>query len=170
MVALLGAASIPLYLHAQTAVGLWFGALLMGSCGSGIWGMAPAYVSERFPTSARGVGPGFTYHAGAAIGAVMPVVLGTLPFQSEGSGHRVKQVRLIRDADDVGGLRALSGDPDLRAGVILRLSVGPRGVVDGHQRPVALLSAACSACLAGRAARCLALEQSDWYAHGPQSR
>jgi MFS transporter, SHS family, lactate transporter len=78
MAALLGVASIPLYLHAQTAIGLWFGALLMGSCGSGIWGMAPAYVSERFPTSARGVGPGFTYHAGAAIGAVMPVVLGTL--------------------------------------------------------------------------------------------
>ena len=78
MAALLGVASIPLYLHAQTATGLWFGALLMGSCGSGIWGMAPAYVSERFPTSARGVGPGFTYHAGAAIGAVMPVVLGAL--------------------------------------------------------------------------------------------
>jgi MFS transporter, SHS family, lactate transporter len=57
---------------------LWIGALMMGAFGMGIWGMAPAYVSERFPTSARGVGPGFTYHAGAAIGAVMPVVLGIM--------------------------------------------------------------------------------------------
>jgi MFS transporter, SHS family, lactate transporter len=75
---ILGMASLPLYLHAQTAITLWIGALMMGAFGMGIWGMAPAYVSERFPTSARGVGPGFTYHAGAAIGAVMPVVLGIM--------------------------------------------------------------------------------------------
>jgi SHS family lactate transporter-like MFS transporter len=75
---ILGMASLPLYLHAQTATTLWIGALMMGTFGMGIWGMAPAYVSERFPTSARGVGPGFTYHAGAAIGAVMPVVLGIM--------------------------------------------------------------------------------------------
>ncbi len=75
---ILGMASLPLYLHAQTATTLWIGALMMGAFGMGIWGMAPAYVSERFPTSARGVGPGFTYHAGAAIGAVMPVVLGIM--------------------------------------------------------------------------------------------
>ena len=74
--ALLGLASIPLYVHAHSPGTLWLGALLMGTCGSGIWGVAPAYVNERFPTAVRGVGPGFTYHAGAAIGAVMPVVLG----------------------------------------------------------------------------------------------
>ena len=44
----------------------------------GIWGMAPAYTTERFPTSVRGVGPGFCYHAAAAIGALMPAVLGWL--------------------------------------------------------------------------------------------
>jgi len=33
---------------------------------------------ERYPTSARGVGPGFCYHAGAAIGATMPTLLGFL--------------------------------------------------------------------------------------------
>jgi SHS family lactate transporter-like MFS transporter len=74
----LGMASLPLYLHAQTASTLWLGALMMGVFGMGIWGMAPAYVSERFPTSARGVGPGFTYHAGAAIGALMPLALGMM--------------------------------------------------------------------------------------------
>jgi hypothetical protein len=50
----------------------------MGGFGMGIWGMAPAYVTERYPTSARGVGPGFCYHAGAAIGATMPWLLGRI--------------------------------------------------------------------------------------------
>jgi SHS family lactate transporter-like MFS transporter len=73
-----GMASLPLYLHAETSLGLGLGALMMGVFGMGIWGMAPAYTNERFPTAVRGVGPGFCYHAGAAIGAVMPWVLGKL--------------------------------------------------------------------------------------------
>jgi MFS family permease len=77
----LGIASLPLYLHAHTSVSLWFGALMMGAFGMGIWGMAPAYTLERFPTSVRGVGPGFCYHAGAALGALMPWVLGLLQDQ-----------------------------------------------------------------------------------------
>jgi SHS family lactate transporter-like MFS transporter len=72
----LGLASLPLYLHATTAVTLWIGALTMGMFGMGIWGMAPAYTNERFPTAVRGVGAGFCYHAAAAIGAFMPWVLG----------------------------------------------------------------------------------------------
>ena len=55
---------------------------MMGAFGMGIWGMAPAYTLERFPTSVRGVGPGFCYHAGAALGALMPWVLGL--FQDQG--------------------------------------------------------------------------------------
>jgi SHS family lactate transporter-like MFS transporter len=73
-----GMAALPLYLHATTSLWLGVGALLMGSFGMGIWGMAPAYTTERFPTAVRGVGPGFCYHAGAAIGAVLPTVLGRL--------------------------------------------------------------------------------------------
>jgi hypothetical protein len=57
-------------------VTLWIGALTMGLFGMGIWGMAPAYTNERFPTAVRGVGAGFCYHAAAAIGAFMPWVLG----------------------------------------------------------------------------------------------
>jgi SHS family lactate transporter-like MFS transporter len=76
--ALLGVASIPLYLHAGNPVTLAFGALTMGAFGSGIWGMAPAYVAERFPTAVRGVGPGFAYHAAAGIGAVMPPLIGSM--------------------------------------------------------------------------------------------
>jgi SHS family lactate transporter-like MFS transporter len=73
-----GMASLPLYLHPTNSLALGVGALLMGLFGMGIWGMAPAYTNERFPTAVRGVGPGFCYHAGAAIGAVMPWFLGKM--------------------------------------------------------------------------------------------
>jgi SHS family lactate transporter-like MFS transporter len=73
-----GMSSLPLYLHATDSLSLGLGAFLMGAFGMGVWGMAPAYTSERFPTAVRGVGPGFCYHAGAAIGAVMPWVLGKM--------------------------------------------------------------------------------------------
>jgi len=75
---ILGMASLPLYLHASDPLMLGLGALMMGAFGMGVWGMAPAYTTERYPTSVRGVGPGFCYHAGAAIGAAMPLVLGEL--------------------------------------------------------------------------------------------
>ena len=71
-------AALPLYLHGSNPLLLGLGALLMGAFGMGVWGMAPAYTTERYPTSVRGVGPGFCYHAGAAIGALMPTVLGWL--------------------------------------------------------------------------------------------
>jgi MFS transporter, SHS family, lactate transporter len=74
--ALLGVASIPLYLYVSQTPLLVLGAFMMGAFGCGIWGMAPAYVTERYPTEARGVGPGFCYHAAAAIGAVMPILIG----------------------------------------------------------------------------------------------
>jgi MFS family permease len=74
----LGLASLPLYLHAPSSFLLWIGALTMGLFGMGIWGMAPAYNNERFPTAVRGVGAGFCYHAGAAIGAFMPTIVGAL--------------------------------------------------------------------------------------------
>jgi SHS family lactate transporter-like MFS transporter len=74
----LGLASLPFYLHGTTPLTLGLGALMMGAFGMGIWGMAPAYTNERFPTAVRGVGAGFCYHAAAAIGALMPWVLGEL--------------------------------------------------------------------------------------------
>jgi SHS family lactate transporter-like MFS transporter len=74
--AVLGVASIPFYLYSSSPAVLGLGAVMMGAFGCGIWGMAPAYVTERYPTEARGVGPGFCYHAAAAIGAVMPLLIG----------------------------------------------------------------------------------------------
>ena len=76
--AIIGVAYIPLYLHATYSVALCVGARTMGAFGCGIRGMASAYVTERFPTEARGVGPGFSYHAAAAVGSVMPVLISAM--------------------------------------------------------------------------------------------
>ncbi len=76
--ALIGVASVSLFLAGGQSALLWLGALLMGATGAGIWGMAPAYLTERFPTSVRGVGPGLSYHVGAAIGSLTPLMLGQL--------------------------------------------------------------------------------------------
>ena len=69
---------VPLYLFAGHPVLLGLGALLIGFFGAGMWGIAPTYLSERFPTAARGVGAGFSYHAGAALGSATPAVVGLL--------------------------------------------------------------------------------------------
>jgi SHS family lactate transporter-like MFS transporter len=78
LAALLGVASVPLFTLAVSPLQLWLGAVMMGVCGIGIWGMAPTYLTERFPTIVRGVGPGLAYHAGAAIGSVTPTIIGVL--------------------------------------------------------------------------------------------
>jgi SHS family lactate transporter-like MFS transporter len=75
---ILGPASLPFFLYGGSTDTLVIGAFTMGFFGMGVWGMAPAYTVERFPTGVRGVGPGFTYHAGAAIGALMPWLLGEM--------------------------------------------------------------------------------------------
>ena len=57
---------------------LLLGAALMGVFGTGAFGVVPTYLSERFPTSARGLGAGFSYQAGAAIAAIGPTLIGSL--------------------------------------------------------------------------------------------
>jgi SHS family lactate transporter-like MFS transporter len=78
LAALTGLASVPLYLTTSSTLLLLVGAAMMGATGGGIWGMAPAYLTERFPTAVRGVGPGLSYHVGAAVGSVTPLVLGQM--------------------------------------------------------------------------------------------
>jgi MFS transporter, SHS family, lactate transporter len=75
---LLAAAALPLYLYAREPWLMAAGALLMGMFANGLWGIAPAYAAERFPTAVRGIGPGFCYHCGAAVGALMPWLVGRL--------------------------------------------------------------------------------------------
>ncbi len=76
--ALIGVAVLPAYLGSTSALVLGIGAVVMGASGGGIWGMAPPYLTERFPTEVRGVGPGLSYHVGAALGSATPFVLGRL--------------------------------------------------------------------------------------------
>ena len=78
LAALIGVVSAPIFLTTSSSSLLLVGALMMGATGGGIWGMAPAYLTERFPTAVRGVGPGLSYHLGAAIGSATPLVLGQL--------------------------------------------------------------------------------------------
>ena len=76
--ALIGVAVLPAYLGSTDPLVLVIGAIVMGACGGGVWGMAPSYLTERFPTEVRGVGPGLSYHLGAALGSATPFVLGRL--------------------------------------------------------------------------------------------
>jgi MFS transporter, SHS family, lactate transporter len=75
---LIGVLVIPIYVGPHSPIALVLGALLMGACGMGIFGVVPSYLTERFPTAARSVGPGFAYHAGAALGSVTPALIGGL--------------------------------------------------------------------------------------------
>jgi SHS family lactate transporter-like MFS transporter len=76
--ALLGVAGVPLFTLSTDPAVMWLGAVVVGWCGIGIWGMAPTYLTERFPTAVRAVGPGFTYHVGAALGSMTPTVIGVM--------------------------------------------------------------------------------------------
>lgn len=74
----LGLASAPLFLFSASPPGLLAGAWLIGFMASGAWGIVPGYLSERFPTDARGVGTGFSYHVGVGIGVLGPYLIGAL--------------------------------------------------------------------------------------------
>jgi MFS transporter, SHS family, lactate transporter len=76
--ALIGILSIPLYLMTTQPLYIFVGALFMGFGGAGMWGVVPSYLTERFPTAARGVGSGFAYHIGAAFGSFTPTMIGAL--------------------------------------------------------------------------------------------
>jgi len=69
---------IPLFLAVSQPAIAVAAAFLMGLGGAGMWGIIPTYLTERFPTSARGVGPGFAYHAGAGLGAITPTLIGNM--------------------------------------------------------------------------------------------
>lgn len=73
-----GTISAPVYLFSAGSGGLLLGAWLIGFFASGAWGIVPGYLSERFPTEARGVGIGFSYHVGVGIGAFAPYLIGVL--------------------------------------------------------------------------------------------
>ena len=75
---IIGVLCTPLFLWAEDPNVLWLGAFLVGFGCAGAWGIVPGYLSERFPTEARAVGTGFTYHVGAGLGAFTPTLIGSL--------------------------------------------------------------------------------------------
>ena len=81
-----GVICVPIFVGVHSSSLLLTGALVMGVCGVGVWGMAPSYLTERFPTAARAVGPGFAYHAGAFVGSLTPTLIGTLQDRGVGLG------------------------------------------------------------------------------------
>jgi MFS transporter, SHS family, lactate transporter len=89
----LGIASAPLYVFGWSTVGLLAGAWLIGFMASGAWGIVPGYLSERFPTEARGVGTGFSYHVGVGIGSLGPYLIGAM--QDGGLDLRAAMLRCI---------------------------------------------------------------------------
>jgi SHS family lactate transporter-like MFS transporter len=78
LAALIGVLVIPIFVASHLPMTLLLGGFITGSCAIGIFGVAPAYLSERFPTAARAVGPGFAWHAGAAVGSLTPTFIGVL--------------------------------------------------------------------------------------------
>ena len=89
----LGLCSAPLFLFSSSSWALMLGAWLIGFFASGAWGIVPGYLSERFPTEARGVGTGFSYHVGVGMGAYTPYLIGAL--QDGGSDLRTAMLWCI---------------------------------------------------------------------------
>jgi SHS family lactate transporter-like MFS transporter len=76
--AALGVIVSPLYLMSANTSVLLTGAVLVGFGAHGMWGAFPSYITERFPSEARGAGAGFCYHAGALVGSFASYVIGHL--------------------------------------------------------------------------------------------
>jgi SHS family lactate transporter-like MFS transporter len=81
--ALAGILVVPLYSMSTDFTLVMIGGMLMGFFAVGFWGVIPAYLAERFPTSVRGVGPGASFSVGAGIGSFGPT-LQTLLVQNGG--------------------------------------------------------------------------------------
>jgi SHS family lactate transporter-like MFS transporter len=76
LAALAGIIVCPMYVLAENSVVLLAGAFLVGFGAHGMWGAFPSYLTERFPSSVRGAGAGFCYHAGALVGSFTSFAIG----------------------------------------------------------------------------------------------
>jgi MFS transporter, SHS family, lactate transporter len=81
--ALAGAVLMPMYCLSSDYNIVMIGGFLEGFFAVGFWGVIPAYLAERFPTSVRGVGPGASFSVGAAVGSFGPM-LQTMLVQNAG--------------------------------------------------------------------------------------
>ncbi len=69
---------LPVFVIASQQVSLLSGGFAMGFAVGGVIGVAPVYIANRFPAEIRGWAGGLVYHSAAAVGAVAPLLIGTL--------------------------------------------------------------------------------------------
>lgn len=73
--ALMGAVIAPLYLTTTNYSMIVLGFAIQGWFAGAIYGLQPAYLTERFPTEVRGTASAFCYHFGAILGGIVPPLL-----------------------------------------------------------------------------------------------
>ena len=70
--AIIGCLIAPMYLNTTDLTLITIGFALQGAFAGAIYGLQPAYLTERFPTEVRGTASAFTYHFGTILGGLVP--------------------------------------------------------------------------------------------------
>jgi MFS family permease len=70
--AIIGCFIAPLYLNTTDLTWITIGFALQGAFAGAIYGLQPAYLTERFPTEVRGTASAFCYHFGTILGGLVP--------------------------------------------------------------------------------------------------
>lgn len=70
--AIIGCLIAPLYLNTTDLFWITVGFTLQGAFAGAIYGLQPAYLTERFPTEVRGTASAFCYHFGTILGGLVP--------------------------------------------------------------------------------------------------
>jgi MFS family permease len=70
--AIIGCLIAPLYLNTTDLFWITIGFTLQGAFAGAIYGLQPAYLTERFPTKVRGTASAFCYHFGTILGGLVP--------------------------------------------------------------------------------------------------
>jgi SHS family lactate transporter-like MFS transporter len=70
--AIIGCLIAPLYLNTTDLFWITIGFTLQGAFAGAIYGLQPAYLTERFPTEVRGTASAFCYHFGTILGGLVP--------------------------------------------------------------------------------------------------
>jgi MFS family permease len=70
--AIIGCFIAPLYLNTTDLTWITIGFTLQGAFAGAIYGLQPAYLTERFPTEVRGTASACCYHFGTILGGLVP--------------------------------------------------------------------------------------------------
>lgn len=70
--AIIGCLIAPLYLNTTDLFWITIGFTLQGAFAGAIYGLQPAYLTERFPTEVRATASAFCYHFGTILGGLVP--------------------------------------------------------------------------------------------------